>query len=290
MGGERAGQADETGGDGEGHHLGVGDVDAHRGRGDVVVAHRHERAPQVRAEQVACGQHGEGGHGQQGDVPHQLPHRSGELDAEELERPDVQVALTAGEPLPAAHHEQDDGLRGQGRDREVQPLEPERRQPEERPDDGGEQDRGGDGHGRGHPGALVQQRGGERADGEEPALAEGDLAGEADQDVQAYGAHDGDQDGVDDAEPVHVHDERQHGERQDDDQEAGSLGTGVPQREVGAVGAVVHPGGGRWHGLRPSLFVSRRTGRTGGPGGPAPTRCRARRRRAPGPGSRRCTS
>ena len=132
-------------------------------------------------------------------------------------------------------HPLDDLLRGQRRDREVETLQPQRRQAEDQADRRGDDRRERDGHPerKAHAGGEDPRRVG--ADGQEPALPHRDLPGVADQDVEAERADGGDRDLVGEVEPVRAGEERE-GEHDDrEDGETRLLQRQAPQRHVGAV-------------------------------------------------------
>jgi len=164
-----------------------------------MVADRHQRAAVARAHQV-------------GDEEVADQH-IGEHDVEIL--PGRRAACSrrsrtgwrwphraAGEPLGAGEEVEQDILRGQGRDHEIEPLQPRRRHAEDQPDQcrdharerNREKDRDRE--------VVVDVGRGERAEQEEGGVADRDLPGEADQDVQAQRCDREDADLDRDREPV----------------------------------------------------------------------------------------
>src|SRR6185437_16793589 len=107
-----------------------------------------------------------------------------------------------GEPFGAGEEVEQDILRGQGGGDEVEPLQPRRRyaedQPDQRGDDAGQ--RNGEEHGDRE--IVVEIGGGERAEQEEGSVADRDLSGEADQDIEPKSCDGEDADLDRDREPV----------------------------------------------------------------------------------------
>ena len=176
-----------------------------------MVADRHQRAAVARAHQVGdedvahdhIGQH---------DV--EILPVAAQRVAEDRERLGAGRHRAAGEPLGAGEEVEQDVLRGQRRDDEVEPLQPRRRhaedQPDQRRDDARERDREEHRDRR-----VVGDVGrGEGAEQEEGGVADRDLAGEADQDVQPERRDREDADLDQDAEPVAAEDLRREAEQQ----------------------------------------------------------------------------
>jgi len=99
-----------------------------------------------------------------------------------------------GEPLPVNKEILDDELPGEGCDREVQALQPPRRQPEKNPYEGRNHPRAGNGEEKGKPRISGKYGGRVSPHAEKGPMSQGELSRKADEDVQSdrrYG-HNGD--------------------------------------------------------------------------------------------------
>ena len=179
---KRAGDAGEERRQPERQRAVFGEVDAHDLGGEIMVADRDQRAAVARAHQI----------GDQEIADHDIGQHDVEIllvaaqrVAEDRERIGAGRHRAAGEPVGAREEIEQDVLRGQRRDDEVKPLQPRRRQAEDQPDQRG--DDAGERNGEEHRDRqIVGDVGrGEGAEQEERGVADRDLSGEADQDVQA---------------------------------------------------------------------------------------------------------
>ena len=211
---ERAADAGKERGEAERQRAVFGQVDAHDLRRQIVIAHRDQRPAVARADQV--------GHQQVAD------HDIGEHDvevllvaaqriAEDRERLGAGRHAAAGEPFGAGEEIQQDVLRGQRRDREIEPLQARGGQAEDQPDRG-RHDAGERNAEEYRDAEPVRQIGrGERPETEEGGMADRDLAGEADHDVEAEGGDAEDADLDQQAEAVFVEDVRRKADQHDAD-------------------------------------------------------------------------
>jgi hypothetical protein len=176
---------------------------------------------QARAEQIA---HKDGCQRQETDG---YPVEDEIIVAERIERHAEEIIrrrrqgqrFADAEQFPVREQPDNDLLRCQGCNRQIETFETRRRQPEERADQRGEQagDRNGDPHRR------VQTNGEQprsvRADCQESAMADTDLTGISHQDVETDCANRSDGDGIRQVQPVTVGEpgEDQHGDQHDGD-------------------------------------------------------------------------
>ena len=117
MGDQRAGQPNVEGGDGKGQQFVLEQVHAHDGGGDILVADGDEGASPVGAEQVDGGDGGDDN--QSPDQPVEI-EITAHFDAEEHGGGDYQSVHAAGHDFPVGDDPQDDDLRGQGGNGEVE--------------------------------------------------------------------------------------------------------------------------------------------------------------------------
>ena len=268
--------------------LGPGHVDAEdRGR-DLAVAHRVQRPPRPARLDVAVEEeaHDDGG---EADVPELLDagerhaeHVQGRArrvvdgEAEQLERRHVAAVEAAGERLGVEQHvlaEEDEAERG---DAEVDAAQPGRDRAEDEPGHSGGHDREHDGDERREAqaglrahadvaGLRREVRVAVGADGEEEGVGEGELAGLADEEVEAEGGDHGGEGEHADLEPEGVEVEGRD-EGAADEEESGDevraqvdAAGGAHRRHVGGEGE-----------LRHASPPSCRTARSGGRGGRRP--------------------
>ena len=235
---ERARDAGEEGGEAKRQRAVFGEVDAHDLGGEIVVANCDQCAAVAGAHQIGdkdvardhIGQH---------DVEI-LPVATQRV-AEDRERVGARRHRAAGEPLRAGEEVEQDVLRGERRDHEVEPLQSCRRDAEDeadqRGDDAGERDREEHRDRR-----VVGDVGrGEGAEQEEGGVPDRDLAGEADQDVQPKRRDREDADLDQDAEPVAAKDLRHEAKQKHADDREVAAGRGREDRGVRRV---------RWCGNR----------------------------------------
>ncbi len=112
---------------------------------------------------------------------------------------------------------------------------------------------------------LGQKGRGEAAEAEEHRMADGDLAGEAHQDVQPQRRDSQVADLNQEAQQIAGEDQRREGQRHHAGGAAGHGEAGGEQRLVGAVAGAIIAAGARGvggHGIRPSRCRGCRTGRT----------------------------
>ena len=255
---------DETGDEGrgdEGEQLVGVQIDAHDAGGGVVVADRDKGTADAAAADVERGQQRENGKAEA------EPGEGGvavEAEAEDLRPLHRNAAGAVGQPPRFQDHGVDDEGERQRRDREIKPLQPQRRRAD---DEAGER--------RHHAGAkeadqrmhLIfgnQHRIGIGAGDEEADMAERDQPGIAGQDVQAERADHRDQDDDQEGQRVGVQHEGCGDQRCDQHRRPQPYRRGIDEGDEFAIGlfeiAGAHP--------RPSRCRVRRRCRTGGPSAP----------------------
>src|SRR2546427_1211167 len=164
----------------------------------------------------------------------------------------------------------DDELARERGDRQVEPLDPQRGDADDRADDGGHDaaERQREPERRAETDREVRGRVG--PDRHEGPVADGDLARVPDEDVEPERADDGDRDQVDDRQVVLVNAERQHEEKEDGERRDRPAGDGQGiQGHVGLVRRLEHTAlavnRARLHGL-----ATRGPRRVGGESTPRP--------------------
>ena len=239
---ERAGDADVEGADGEGRELGPERPDADDLGGDIHVANGHPGAADAAAHQVLGNQRQDRDEAEQEVVlGDRLGLGAGDEGARQhlaRRRGDHAGGAVVGPPVELVEHPDEEELRRQGRDREIEALDAQRGDAEQDAD-----------HGRAQAGQQKDQddvqlgKGGgqlvgeEGAAGHEAAGAEAELPAIARQQVEPDRRHredeEGDQDGVQHVGAGHQRD-HDHGKRQDEDHPELVLQDGE-DRLVGAV-------------------------------------------------------
>ena len=205
-----------------------------------MVAHRDQRAAVARAHQI----------GDEDEAHHHIGEHDVEIlpvaaqrVAEDRERIGAGRHRAAGEPVGAREEVEQDVLRRERRDDEVEALQPRRRhaedQPDQRGDDAGE--RNGEEH---RDRKVVGDVGrGEGAEQEEGGVADRDLAGEADQDVEAERGDREDADLDQDAQPVAAEHQRRKADQHDAEDRHVAAGRGREDRGVFRVSGAEVAGG-----------------------------------------------
>ena len=211
---ERAGKARQSRRDREGDELVAVSVVADEAGANLVLADRHQHAADRRVVKALQHQHDE--EAENGDEAVEGPAIV-EID-EAVVRPDdaAKAVLSAGQLGPAERHRVHDRGERQGQEREIDAAPAQDDEAGDSGRDRHEEKR--EQHGQQHlsgQGMALGEHGGIGADAEEGAVAEGDEAGMADQDVQRHGR---------DGEDHHVgrrgqgeadgqHEQRQHDQR-----------------------------------------------------------------------------
>ena len=230
--GEGAGEPHEERRGREGQELGPEHVHADDARGDVLVADGDEGAADAGAEEVR----GEERRGtrQRDAEPIEAEVRVQPLPEQPRGRDDDRFD-PSGECGPMRDDPFDDLLGGERGDRQVEPLEPQRGEAEEYAHRRGREAGGHDAHAPGQAQPQREERGGVRPDGHEGALAQRDLPGVADEDVQPQRADRGDRDLVREVEPVGRREEREDEERRREQAEPDALRRHAPEPHVRSI-------------------------------------------------------
>ena len=184
--------------------------------------------------------------------------------AEDRERIGAGRHRAAGEPVGAREEIEQDVLRGQRRDDEIEPLQPRRRHAEDQADQRGD-------HARQRNGEEYRDRQrvrdigrGEGAEQKERGVADRNLPGKADQNVEAECGDGKNADLDQDAQPIGAEHQRRKANQHDAGNRHVAAGRGRKDRGVGRVGGAVVAGGdegGACHWITPARCLWCRTGR-----------------------------
>ena len=205
------------------------EVDAHDLGGKIVIADRDHRPAVAGAYQI----------GDEQEADHEIGEHHIEIllvaaegVAENRERIGAGRHRAAGKPLRAREEVEQDILRGKRRDDEIKPLQPCRWKPEDQPDQSRHHAR--EWNGEEHRNRCVVRDIGrtECAEQEEGGVTDRDLAGEADEHVQAECCDRKDADLDRDAQPVIGEDQRREAHRDDAENRKVAAGRGRKDRGV----------------------------------------------------------
>ena len=205
-----------------------------------MVADRDQRAAVARTHQIC---HQQIAHHQIGQHHVEILLVAAKRVAEDRERIGAGRHRSAGEPVGAREEIEQNILRGQRRDDEIEPLQPRRRHAEDQADQSrdhaGQRDRK-EYRDRQRVGDIGR---GESAEQKECGVADRDLASIANQNVQAKGGDGKDADLDQRAEPVGAEHQRCKANQRDAKNGHVAAGCGRKDRGVGRIGGAVVAGG-----------------------------------------------
>ena len=226
-----------------------------------MIAHRDQRAAVARADQVRHQQIADDDIGQY-DV--KILFVAAQRIAKNRERLGAGRNTAAGEPFGAGEEIEQDVLRRQRGDCQIEPLQPCGWQAEDEANGGrhdarkrnAEKDRDAE--------PVRKIGGGEGAEAEEGGMADRDLAGEADDDVQPEGGDAEDADLDQQAEAVFVQDMRRKADQHDARDQGIAAGRGGKHGGIGRIGGAEIASGDEGltgHEITPARCLWCRTGR-----------------------------